>query len=310
MRRKVLLFLSLLLFSTSIFARGGYIDFEYRRFFNKNWLKIYGDERQSVRMLVDVLKDSKTGTKIIAKAKKKANEEGKTLLDVILPGNGSLTDTTLIRKFSPSNPDNVIYESRSVVYINRHHNLKDAILDLAHELTHYVYREPFNPYRTDFSFKEFLTSTVEGRGGEVDAYLVECRVLQELIGKRHVARSDCARVQNHAGHFSKRVAVKEFYKMGNHANRYWRPMKKFGITPSSIPWLSEDQAHFISSAYGLPYPLAAYEEYMNIMSKVCENDSRRLSLMSSSARRYPASKQMTFSKMKKSYDTRCSKIDL
>lgn len=309
MRLTAKLFLSFLFFIQSAMATS-YIDFEYRSFLNKNWLKISGDERQSVRMVLDILLTSDTGKKIVAKAQAKANEEGKTLIDVIKAGSGSLTDTTLIRKFSPSSPDDVYYETRSVVYLNRYHNLKDAILDLAHELTHYVYREPFNPYRTDFSFKEFLTSTVEGRGGEVDAYLIECRVLSEVIGSRHVERSDCSRVRDHAGHFSKRLAVKEFYKIGDYADRYWSRMAKFGINKNSVPWLSEDQAHFISSAYALPYPLAAYEEYVNIMSKVCENDSKRLTLMSSSASRAPASTSKSYSDMQRSYNIRCAKIDL
>ncbi len=109
-------------------------------------------------------------------------------------GDSSLTDTTLVRKFSPHSPEHVIYESRSVVYISRHLAWDDALLDLAHELTHYVYRESFNPYAESFNAKDFIKGTIEGKGGEVQAFLTECRVLKELFSSRVQSRSHCLKI--------------------------------------------------------------------------------------------------------------------
>jgi hypothetical protein len=47
--------------------------------------------------------------------------------------------------------------------------LKEAILDLAYELTHFSLRLPLTLFIKFFA-KEFIVSTVEGRGGEVEAF--------------------------------------------------------------------------------------------------------------------------------------------
>ncbi|MBT5093018.1 MAG: hypothetical protein HOM21_02170, partial [Halobacteriovoraceae bacterium] len=124
----------------------------------QNWLKLANTERGAVQALITLLEKSKTGKVLLRRAEKKAMKGGQQLLDVLLAGEGSLTDTTLIRKFYPSQPDNVIYESRSKVFINRRLNVKDALLDMAHELTHFSYRMPFNPYQGPFDLKRFVTS--------------------------------------------------------------------------------------------------------------------------------------------------------
>ena len=56
----------------------------------------YPDE--SVKILLQKLSLSPTGKFLIKKAYQKATESGKTLLQVIIPGEGSLTDTTLVRQ--------------------------------------------------------------------------------------------------------------------------------------------------------------------------------------------------------------------
>lgn len=104
----------------------------------ENWIKGNMSEEDGIRHLVKLLLKSKTGKKLLYLAKEKATEQGDTLLDVIQVGEGSLTDTTLVRKFSPSNPDQVSYETKTSVFVNRHLNTMDAVLDLAHELTHFT----------------------------------------------------------------------------------------------------------------------------------------------------------------------------
>ena len=67
---------------------------------------------------------------------------------------------------------------RSEIRLNRELSMADALLDLAHELTHFVQREIFNPYSLQFSALQFLEESIEGQGGEAQAYISECKVAE------------------------------------------------------------------------------------------------------------------------------------
>lgn len=261
-------------------------DFSY----NDPWYKKNRSDEDNFKRLVDGLKRVSTGRKVIEKATQKAAQQGYTLFDVVAIGDGSLTDTTLIRRFSASNPAQVMYETRSRVYLNKHLRTLDAMLDFAHELTHYTYREAFNPYDSRFHLKDFIKSTVEGRGGEVDAYMVECKVLQELMPGEGFSRSNCSKVYDQKiGAVSKELGIQEFYKVGNHFDALKKDLEKFAVNEKDIPQASNNEALFISSAWGLPYPVAAVKEYVNIMDRVCKNDQNRITLMQDKLGRTPAS---------------------
>lgn len=266
------------------------IDVESDLNFNDPWyLKSRSDE-ENFKRLVEGLKRIPTGQKVLERATAKAREQGLTLYDVVAIGDGSLTDTTLIRRFQASNPTNVVYETRSKVYLSKHLKTLDALLDFAHELTHFTYREPFNPYDSRFHLKDFIKSTVEGRGGEVDAFMVECKVLRELVPGEGFNRSNCQRVfDQKSGLVSKDLGIVEFYKVGSHFGDLKKDLDKFSISEKDLPNTSANDALFISSAWGLPYPVAAVKEYVNIMDRVCKNDKNRLSLMQQRVDRAPAS---------------------
>ena len=260
--------------------------------FNDSWYSKNRTDEENFRRLVEGLKKVPSGKKVIAKATEKAAQKGLTLYDVVAIGDGSLTDTTLIRRFSASDPSQVMYETKSKVYLNRHLKTLDALLDFAHELTHFTYREAFNPYDHHFTLKDFIKGTVEGRGGEVDAYLVECKVLFELFPRSGQERSNCQKIfDKKLGAVSKELGVQEFYKIGNHFNDFKKDIEKFSLNEKDLPLASADESYFISSAWGLPYPVAAIKEYSNIMDRVCRNDQNRLTLMENKITRAPASKQ-------------------
>lgn len=289
-------------------------DIEAPLNFNEPWYKANRSDEENFRRLVDGLKKYSIGKKVIAKATEKAAQQGHTLFDVVAIGDGSLTDTTLIRRFSASNPVNVMYETRSKLYLNKHLKTLDALLDFAHELTHFTYREAFNPYDSRFHLKDFIKSTVEGRGGEVDAYLVECSVLQELLPGVGFARSNCHKVfDQKLGSISKELGIQEFYKVGNHFDNLKKDLDKFGVTASELPEASSNEALFISSAWGLPYPVAAVKEYINIMDRVCKNDQNRISLMQEKLGRGIASAEATkdtqdFRIMFEDFKSRCDRF--
>jgi len=246
------------------------------------WQELGETEEQRVRTLVELLVTSKTGKLLLEKARNRAASQGKILFDVIIPGEISITDTTLVRRFSPERPEAMAFELHSKIYINKDLKVRDAILDLAHELVHYIYKTPFNPYQDEFKADEFVTSTLEGRGGEIDAFLAECQVEKELFPTRNRDGSNCKLVFDEEGQVSRHLAVKEFYKVGPFLSQMQKDLQKFLIDSTKFGYLKEEQATFISSAYGLPYPLAALREYEVIMTKVCENDYKRLSFMKQS----------------------------
>lgn len=320
MMGKTVLLLSLLITSTS-FA-GGFgkfkqrvIDIDATDFVpGKRWYRSHEDASEKINKLINILSESRTGQKLINKASMKAAREGKTINDLFKIGEGSLLDTTLVRRFSQSDPGKIQYETRSTIYINKTHSYYNAVLDMAHELTHYTFRKPFNPYVDNFDPGEFVRSTVEGKGGEVEAYLVECKIMYELFPTRSSKNSNCGMVKNpDDGKLSKSKAVEQFYKVGRHIRSYKKDMDQYNISKAEFPHLSSGEATFISSAWGLPYPVAALKEYKSIMGKVCQNDQKRLVLMRKNLGRLPASDssspmQRQYKTFYSSYRNRCEKF--
>ncbi len=315
MKNISLILLSLLAFSTTVNAQSFFKsatigDDELN--YSEPWYSSKRSDEDNFKRLIKGLEKIPTGKKVIEKATEKASQRGLTLYDVITTGDGSLTDTTLVRRFSASNPSDVMYETKSKVYLNRHLKTLDAMLDFAHELTHFTYREAFNPYDHHFALKDFIKGTVEGRGGEVDAYLVECRVLFELFPGEGSSRSSCMKVYDKKmGSVSKELGVREFYKVGNHYSDFKKDIERFSLTEKDMPETTSAEAYFISSAYGLPYPVAAVKEYSNIMDRVCKNDQNRLTLMQNKIARAPASdtgSREAYKTMFEDFKIRCEKF--
>jgi hypothetical protein len=152
---------------------------------------------------------------------------------------------------------------------------------LAHELTHFVYRDSFNPYRNNFTQSEFILSTIEGRGGELDAYIIECKVLKDIFPKLFKKRYRCKNIYNFENKtFSRKKGLMEFYSMGKHYKTFQNYIRPSIMNESTVyklfPHLNSDSPTFISSVYGLPYPIAALKEYEMVKTKSCVNDQRRL----------------------------------
>lgn len=261
-------------------------------------------EELNLKKLFEILKRSPTGEKLIKEAQFKAARTGQTLLDVVKVGQSSLTDTTLVRKFSPHSPEHVIYESRSVVFLNRSLAWDDALLDLAHELTHFVYREGFNPYSEQFNAKDFVKGTIEGHGGEVQAFLTECKVLKELFSRQVQSRSHCQKIEDAGGQLSFTKAVELFYRVGPYFENFHKQLASRDLA-SAFSELKGEKINFISSAYGVPYPIAALMEYDLVLNKVCENDKKRLAYMQQGPKRGPASVDDNKQKFQASYSARC-----
>lgn len=271
----------------------------------KSWLQLGASEALAVSELFKIIESSLFGKELLAKAKLKASKDHRNLKDVVLAGEVSLTDTTLIRKFSSSDPFAVSFKAESKIYIQKSLDVKNAVLDLVHELTHFTYKEDFNPYKENFSLISFIQDTIEGRGGELDAFLVECRIGKSLFGNN--ISSQCDNVVK-GSEFSRELAKAEFYKIGNFYDKFHSELAKFRISADKFPLISPDNGLLVSSAWSRPYPLAIIEEYKNIMGRVCENDLKRISVLSSGVSRFPASDQKSFLKIRSSIISRCADV--
>jgi hypothetical protein len=290
----------------------------------EKWSKISSSPTKNVERIVAQLEKSKTGRKLINMALVRARQNGEpnaSMLTIVSPGAGSLTDTTLVRRFSPHSPEDMEFESRSKIFINQNLSFIEAVLDLAHELTHFVFREAFNPYQNSFTLEQFISSTIEGRGGEVQAYLMECQVQQEIFPQIPKEQYRCHHVRHEVtGKLSKQKGIAEFYKVGPYLSKMGDELKRYGLNSEHFPLLSKDTAYFISSAYGLPYPLAAIKEYVYVMTKACENDYKRLTMLQNNVVDGPTSSGLEkgqtggvaripaaqFQRISKNLDQRCS----
>ncbi len=270
--------------------------------FQDKWASLNKSKEENIKFLVESLSKSETGKKILELAEKKARGIGQTLFDIIEQGDKSLTDTTLTRKFSEHDENSVVYESKSKIFIDKNLGLKEGILDLAHELTHYTLRQSFNPYSKDFSAKDFIVSTVEGPGGEVEAFLVECTVYKELFSKDDFLRSNCSKIlELESGKLLKRKGIEEFYKVGEHYDDFKKEMENHGLSLEVLPFLSKEKAIFYSSTYGIPYPMAALREFQFVHKKVCQNKKNRIDLMKGSNYKLSAN-------LKRDFESQCHKF--
>jgi hypothetical protein len=94
--------------------------------------------------------------------------------------------------------------------------------------------------------------------------------------------------------------------VGNHFKELKKDFLKFSLSESELPQISSEHSVFISSAWGVPYPVAAVKEYSNIMERVCHNDQNRLSLMQNKADRAPASE--AYKTMFEDFKIRCQQF--
>lgn len=315
--RSIILFLALnLLFISDCFSwnrKSRELFRESSDLSSSRWVSRSRSHKNNILNLFEHLKKSKTGARIIKLAKAKAAKENKSIFDVISPGEVSICDTTLVRKFSVNDPMKVFYESKSQVYVGRDLSIKGAVLDIAHELTHYIFRPPFNPYNDKFSMSDFISSTIEGTGGEVDAYMVECKVLYDLFPSEVERNSSCSKiVDKRTNRLTRSKAVESFYRVGHGYKRFLDQIKVYGLKTSDFPYLTSRDASIISAAHDSPYPIAAYKEYLAIMKRACGNDEKRVAIVRKKIGRRIASTNESKSKLilgynslKKSYLKRC-----
>ncbi len=262
--------------------------------YNRIWSKELGENKVGITSLVKILEKSKVGLEIVKAAREKTDD----LYSIIKPGRVSLIDTSLLRNYSSEDILDVTYKNVSKITINRDLTVVDAVLDLAHELVHFIKRGPFNPYENNFSFKDFLISTIEGEGGEVDAYILECKIVLELFKNLKNLKNKCQFVFKD-GVVNRKKLVKLFYRLGGYYKQFIDEIKRYNLSIDQFPHISSKEPYFISSAYGRPYPVATIYEYNSILYNSCINDSRRINI----AKKYIKMENLT--KLENSFNKRC-----
>lgn len=250
-----------------------------------SWPAIAAKTPEAVEGLLAILRRSTIGAKLITKAEGKALSSDKVLSSLIEAGPESLTDTTFTRRTIFDGEFKTVYEETSRIVLNKQLSIEDAVLNLAHELTHFVFRHKVNPYE-EVSLKDYISHVIEGKGGEVDAILIECRVAKELYPKRFEGDQGCQKIYGESagsGNISessqemRERTIQLFYRMGYFWSDFNDNIRLFHFKMSDdFPLITKDQPLFFSAVYGTPYPLAAVAEYKEILKKICRNEETRM----------------------------------
>lgn len=241
------------------------------------------ETEREIRQMLEILGTTKAGADLIQAAKSREPQ----FLRRLTVGPNSLTETVFSRSFSLEDGSESL-EVENFLRLNRNLSRRDLVLDLGHELTHFVYRSPANPYGEHHSLRDFIREGIEGEGGELDAFRMECLVSWELEKTRDLPVHEiCARYRRaeNGGElaFARERARAEYYNVG----RYYRslaPLKKY------FPELNEGVVVFSSSLQKAPYPYALVKEYAFVRKVACENNQRKAKLIATQSARLKKSR--------------------
>ncbi len=240
-------------------------------------------ERQALYKLLHIVRQTKFGRKLIKTAFKRYTK----FYERINVGERSFTESTYSRTYSLKDGSEEL-EIENHLTINRDLPRIDAVYDLTHELVHFLFRKPHNPYQMEFSMPEFVRHGIEGKGGELQAFEAECHIAWEierkakvephrLCGKYEIAKAK--RKKKHwSAAFNRKRAGKDFYAVGN----YYVTLQGLQI---ELPSLSNLHPVFISSLENSPYPYALIQEFVNVRKMACENNVRKARLIQQQAAR-------------------------
>ncbi|MCM0606041.1 MAG: hypothetical protein KA715_08115 [Xanthomonadaceae bacterium] len=175
----------------------------------------------------------------------------------------SRTDAVLTRSLSPVTGEQTT-QREITIYLKKHPKIESTALDLIHELVHAVLSKPLDPYTPDLNLRGYITQTLEGPGGEIEAVYSECQFLKDQAWEN---KKD-SRCERYLNKLSRAQIRADFYRVGEHKKMLDAHTLKIPIT-SSAPI-------FISSTGNAPYPVALYYEYQEINRQACENARRRI----------------------------------
>ena len=219
--------------------------------------------------LFNIIQKSSYGSLILSMAKLKAKRLGVSLVDIIEYGSSSRMDTNYLRKISSSKlGPKIEYEKKFKITLNQKNSTIYAALDLVHELTHFLYKNEQNPYSEKFVMKKYIKDAIEGPGGEIEAYISECRVAKEINVFKN--KDLCKGIDEGSSRARFRL-TRQYYELGDH---YYAFINELGprFNHREFRFISKKQSQFVSSVWELPYPLAMLRQFKSLKKRVCENN--------------------------------------
>ncbi len=228
---------------------------------------------ERLRATVQILMRSPTGRSLVESAQRFWKLESERELPRFLKWDrASKTDAVLIRHFNPKTGTEE-REREVTISLRSAQKIEEVVLDLAHELAHAVSKPVWDPYDAGLTAGDYLFSAIEGRGGEIEAVALECRVALELlplVDSMDVSR--CGPYVQQGRVLTERIR-EDFYRIGS-----WYPQltSRLGGETARFPLLSAKAPRLFSSTGHSPYPVALFEEFEQISAAACENSRSRL----------------------------------
>lgn len=217
-------------------------------------------------VLFTKLERSPLGKKVLALAREKALKRGGHLEDFMGLGSASYTDFTLVRK---KRGKIISYIQKSRIFLDSSLRVKRAVHDLAHELVHFIWQSVHNPYTEKpekQGFQAYLQGGIEGRGGEVDAFMMECRIARELHPRTWDKGYPCRYISQN-GKISRELAIKAFYRVGHKAAHFLNQQMKEVKLSSKEPIL-------IAGSHNMPYPISLFSQFQEMKKKLCQGGGK------------------------------------
>lgn len=235
-------------------------------------------DTQDLRLVysVDVLERSKTGRDLVKRALRKWKfKKSAELTRVLQIGKVSKTDSILTRHYDPDTGKET-RERKITIYLKSGDSPFEMVLDLAHELAHALDGPSWDPYDPRLSPGRYIWESLEGRGGEVEAVFQECKVALELARIYKIPHERCVRYLSDIElGIEKEKIKKDFYLVGKWHDEL---KNKLGKEEKLFPFLSNTTPQLYSSTGNSPYPVALFEEYLQITKAACQNMASRLKL--------------------------------
>ncbi len=259
-----------------------------------------------IKFAVLILSELKVGKQWLAAYKKSMGyKTEKEIFKNIKPGNVSRTEAVLTRYFDTIS-GNEKREREVTVFLELEQSLEEVVMDLGHELVHASLRPAWDPYDPDLTPFRYIKASIEGRGGELEAVMNECKVAMELMKTFDMKVNRCKRyLHPSTQEISKMEIKKDFYRVGNWETQF---VFELGHDSKQFPLLSGEDPELYSSTGRAPYPVALLEEYKGIIKSACENSYQRIVMSSTDEGRRPASKIIgkAVSKSKRFFKNRCA----
>lgn len=236
---------------------------------------------QGFEEAIALLRSTETGARVFENARESLGfSKEDEIFSALEWGPVSKTDATLTRAFNPLT--GLENRSRSIlISIRLEQPMGEIVLDLVHELVHAGSRPIWDPYDPELTPTRYITISIEGPGGEIDALEAECRVAYDLetrIGHK-IKRCERYRVPGSQGVDRERMTT-DFYKVG-----HWITLLTSELGDSELlPSLLSEKPELFSSTGNAPYPVALYEEFLEMTRAACRNTERRLATVSTAGK--------------------------